>query len=532
MAAVVGAGIPLLTIVSLGWAAWAGAPKVPWFLQPKQPPPPVSSLDEELPDPFGTDQANGGDDVTAGAPATRPRAAIRIGWRQHPDRDIAIRSYYFGPVADDLVGVFRAVVLIYRGVRALGDDIVASADGFDSGVPRVVIPFSIYVGLPIGLVVGLAVTAILGLVYLVVSTLGLGIAFCLSFVLRGVDSVTCLAAGIGRICLECGGRVLTCPHYLCPECGRRHEDIRPGGYGVLRRHCVCGHPMATMLLTGAAALQGICPAEDCNGYLPPRFGRTREVVIPLFGPNRSGKTRLMYMMTTGLRDRVRDMQGNVTYVGDTGERLDMIRDALAVQGNTEKTVMDRPRGLGLFIRLRRTTRLVYFFDAAGEFYTRADRIAELKYLNKARTYIFAADPLAAKAVWSQFPASMQAKLGAVRTGRGEVEKSFQATINQMHKVAERKRFRRPRSDLAFVVTKVDLLESGGVDVSSITGSPDAWVRSDQGLNMGNLARRAEHSFTEVNYFCTAAVESDGHVDASVQTLLSRVLDRGGLELKE
>jgi hypothetical protein len=260
------------------------------------------------------------------------------------------------------------------------------------------------------------------------------------------------------------------------------------------------------------------------------WGRTREIVVPLFGSTWSGKTRLMYMMTTALRDRARDLHGQVTYIGDTGERLALIGDALAGTGQTEKTLVERPRGLGLFVKLGRTKRLVYFFDAAGEFYTRPELIAELKYLNKARTYVFVADPLAAKAVWKQFPPATQDRLQQIRAARGEVEKSFQATINHMIKLARRSRLRGRTSELAFVVTKMDILRSAGVDVVPITSTTGEWARSSEGLNMGNLARRADHSFTAVNYFCTAAIESDGEVDASVQALLGAILDRGDLRL--
>jgi hypothetical protein len=529
VAAAVAVGLPVFTLVALTMAIWAGEPRVPSFLLPSQKPA-EAGAEQDLLDAFAEEDP--AEEPAASAPASGTRSSIQIGWRRHPDQAVALRSYYFGPLADDLVGGFRAVYLIWKGVRELASDAVDSIDRFDSGVPRVVIPFSIYVGLPVGMVIGLAVTLVVGLTYVVISALTLVIALCLIFVLRGLDTLFCFLAGIARICLDCGDRVATCPRYLCPDCGRQHDDIRPGGYGVLRRRCVCGQPMPTTLLTGAAALQGICPLRGCNGYLPPMWGRARVVVVPLFGATQTGKTRLMYMMTTALRDQIRDLHGQVTYIGDTGERLDMIRDSLALTGHTEKTIVERPRGLGLFVKVKRTKRLVYFFDAAGEFYTHMERITELKYLNKARTYIFAADPLAAKTVWSQFPASTQESLQRVRTGRGEVEKSFQATINQMHRIAERRRFRRNRSDLAFAVTKLDLMRSNGVDVSSIVDSTDEWVRSEDGLNMGNLARRAEHSFSAVNYCCTAAIETDGQVDSSVQKLLGEILDRGGLELKE
>jgi Double-GTPase 2 len=532
VAAVVAIGIPVFALGALASAIRAGEPKLPPFLRPKpkvaepDTTPSADDLFSSLPDDEAGDEAAG----EPAAEGTAPASAIRIGWKRHPDQAIALRSYYFGPLADDVVRGVRAVYLMCKATGQLADQAARSVDQFESGVPRVVIPVSLYVGRPIGLILGLAVTSVLGVTYVLISALSLAVAFCLCFLLRALDWFFCFAAGVARICLECGERVLKSPHYICPECGRQHDDIRPSGYGVLRRKCVCGQPMPTTLLTGAGTLQGICPAASCKGYLPPMWGRAREIVVPLFGSTWSGKTRLMYMMTTVLRDRVRDLHGEVTYIGDTGERLALIGDALAAGGQTEKTLVERPRGLGLFVKVGRTKRLVYFFDAAGEFYTRPELVAELKYLNKARTYVFVADPLAAKAVWKQFPPPMQDRLQQIRAARGEVEKSFQATINQMIRLARRNLLRRRSSELAFVVTKMDLLQSAGVDVAPITGATAEWARSSEGLNMGNLARRAEHSFTAVSYFCTAAIEADGHVDHSVQTLLGAILDHGDLRL--
>jgi hypothetical protein len=456
------------------------------------------------------------------------REGIRIGWPSHPDPDVAIPSYYFGPIVDDLLGavdttlsVFSAVQKSFKRLSDLGSD--ANAPFFN-----VVVPFSVSVGLPIGLALGIVVTAAVVLIYIIICAISLVVALCISFFLRGLDSVSCFIAGIARTCWTCGENVLPCPHYLCPACERLHRDIRPGSYGVVCRICVCGRRLPTMLLTGAAKLQGVCP--KCNAYLPRMFGRAAEIVVPIFGAQNVGKTRLMYMMILALKEWVYDQHGKVIYIGDAGERLDAIEDALRTSQHTEKTLPGPPRGLGLHIKFGLNNRLVYFFDAAGEMYTTHERLPELKYLNKAKTYVFVADPFSSKGVWSQLSDGEQDRLKRFRTPPGEVDKSFEATTNHMLKIAERKRWRDTRSYLAFVISKLDLLQSAGVDLGGAMNGTEGWVRKEAGLDLGDISRGARHSFGDVKYFCTAALEADGRADDSVEELLSWIFNRVGVQM--
>jgi hypothetical protein len=56
------------------------------------------------------------------------------------------------------------------------------------------------------------------------------------------------------------------PAFRCP-CGRIHHDLAPGRQGVLRRTCLCGHRLPTLLRTGKRALPALC--GHCHAPLPP-----------------------------------------------------------------------------------------------------------------------------------------------------------------------------------------------------------------------------------------------------------------------
>lgn len=56
------------------------------------------------------------------------------------------------------------------------------------------------------------------------------------------------------------------PAFRC-RCGRIHRDLTPGRQGVLRRTCLCGHRLPTLLRTGKQALPALC--GHCHAPLPP-----------------------------------------------------------------------------------------------------------------------------------------------------------------------------------------------------------------------------------------------------------------------
>lgn len=473
----------------------------------------------------GTTPATDGADPDDNGDGPQPvNRAIEVGGRRHPDRLVALRSYYYGPAMRDLLDARAALVLYYQLIASQAGGVISSAVDDGEVVFIIVAYWSMVIGLPVGYVVGSVLTAAVWLVYAVLSAVLLAVSIASSWILQSVDVISCLINGVTRTC-TCGERILTCPYYQCPDCGEHHRDIRPGPFGVLRRTCTCGKTMPTMLLTGRSRLTGMCP--KCHADLPPRFGRAPEIVIPLFGPPNVGKTRLMYMMTQVLLDWVREQHGEVRYVDDARERLDIIGDALRSSLHTEKTLIGPSKAIGMHIKFGPHNRLVYFFDAAGEMYTSYELLTELKYLNKAKAYVFVVDALSGQDVWAALPSAEQQRLEHFRTSAGELDRAFQATTSHMSKVTVRSS---TRSDLAFVVSKLDLLESAGLDTAPQTQDTRLWVSSETGLGLEDIARGASYAFENVRYFCTAARADEYGVDRTIWDLMGWIFSRSGVRM--
>ena len=94
-------------------------------------------------------------------------------------------------------------------------------------------------------------------------------------VLRGADSAFLGVKNIRMVCPACSERV-PYPGYVCPGggCARRHRDVRPGRFGIMRRRCQCGTRMSTLLLFGSSRMAAFCP--HCGHPLEHRPGEAPE----------------------------------------------------------------------------------------------------------------------------------------------------------------------------------------------------------------------------------------------------------------
>jgi hypothetical protein len=80
--------------------------------------------------------------------------AIEIGWRSHPDRDVAVRSYYFGPVVSDMVGSASAVWAAARSLVEFGQSMADASGDADWAAIGIVANAGIGTGMALGCALG------------------------------------------------------------------------------------------------------------------------------------------------------------------------------------------------------------------------------------------------------------------------------------------------------------------------------------------------------------------------------------------
>ncbi|WP_087101507.1 hypothetical protein [Nocardiopsis sp. JB363] len=339
-------------------------------------------------------------------------------------------------------------------------------------------------------------------------------------VLRSVDGSLLLVRRIRMVCPRCFEH-MSYPSYACEDCGRPHRDVRSGARGVFRRRCVCGRDLPTLLLLGSADLRTLCP--HCDQVLEHRPGEAREFVLPLFGAAGAGKTRLTHGLHLALEYAAgRHVSARAVAMGrETVRRLRDSRPRLAPDHRVPPTPPGRrARGLTLRVEADRCALLVQLYDTAGEWFNTTERTEDLTYLGEATTFLLVLDPLAVPAVWNALTADEQHRLHGDRSRVSDPERAYMQVRDQVQRRYRGPGVGRPRTRLAVVVTRGDLLARTSLDPSGLP--PERWVREVMGAN--NLLRAARADFGTVATFVTSAVvDPDGRPDPSLAELLRWVL---------
>jgi Double-GTPase 2 len=449
----------------------------------------------------------------------QPRPAA--GPKLPPGADPAVVQYFYGPAVADARHALRTAYRDCRRYWRWGIRTIASAFSEDGAI--LTWPFGVgaAIGMAVGTVIGAVATVGCACIHLLAVGISAALVRATGTVLRIADSAVLRVKNIRMICPnpDCYQRV-PYPGYECPRkrCPRRHRDIRPGRFGILRRYCQCGEPMKTLLLFGSAGMSAFCPA--CGHALEHRPGSAPEIVLPFFGAAGAGKTRLLLSIVVQLQLWSRKERLAVEF-GDTATegRLDNASELLSPEIATGHTPPELPRAYVIRLGARKGRRLLHMFDAAGEFYYSTTRIQELGFLGQARTFILVIDPLSVDAFWDRLLPEQQADLKAVRSAAPSPELAYQRAHQEIEAMGVRLR----KTRLAVVFSRADLIEDPAGDVAT-------WACGELGL--GNLVRSARLNFSQTCFFRTAAVMTGGAVHESIPALMRWVLAGSGADLPE
>ena len=443
----------------------------------------------------------------------------------HIDRRRAVPQYFFGPAEADL----RAIVgdtakRIQYAIFAMQTFVGNPFQGV-LGYLGAAAAGAVWAGVEAGAIGGVIITLGIAIIHVLLIAAGAAVAAVLAALLRCTDGALRYAAGIRMTCPVCAETVRPYAAYECPGCGELHRDVRPGRFGVIKRTCVCGRRLSTLLLFGASRLTAVCPR--CGAKLPQRFGKAAEIVIPFFGCIKAGKTQLMYTLTSALSDLATETGGTVLPADDANrDEIERLRARMSITGSPGPTTPRSPEALVLRASFGPSERNIYLFDAAGELHYRPDRLDEMRYLDKAKTLVFVADPLAADGIWARLSADQQREYAAIRSDWAGVELAYELPREQIRRMGGKGHAMR----LAFVVTKADVL--AGTRVRAQFGSVREMVVDPDGMDLGNIAREAEQSFGHVDYLETAATtgeEAPPH--ESVEALARHLLDAEGIRFR-
>jgi hypothetical protein len=374
----------------------------------------------------------------------------------------------------------------------------------------------LFLGTLAGAVLLAAATAVQILFVIIFTWIGISAILAL----RAIDSTLLRIKGIRMTCPRCY-RHISYPSYRCPGCGVLHHDIRPGRYGVLRRHCgSCGKSLPTLLILGSYRMTAFCPFEGCEVQLADDEGTAAELMLAFFGGSNAGKTRLLTVMVMGLQDH--DAQQAIKFADRlTARRVGELTPAVFSNLPTSRTGPEQPRAYSLYVKAgRKNRRLVHLFDTAGEKFYESEKLAPLQFFRSSGTFIFVIDPLSIDSVWEQLKPSRRSEL-APRADHSPAYVFQQVVRNVEEMNVDLKQIR-----LGIAVSKADVLAreelpAPGQDSASV----ENWLEE---MKLDDLVRSMRHAFGEVRFFHTSAMLTEGHLAASVNELIDWSLAGSGL----
>jgi hypothetical protein len=287
------------------------------------------------------------------------------------------------------------------------------------------------------------------------------------------------------------------PAYRCPGCSALHRDIRPGRQGVLGRRCGCGALLPTTVLRAARRLEAVC--QRCETPLRPGSAALRDVRIPIFGDTSAGKTRFLYagldsLIDTTSRARIafgfpdEDSQNQATTA------LDLIRSGQ----DTVKTSATLPTALTCQVGTGPRSTLVHLFDAAGEDFRGAQMHDALGFLDNGHGLVYVLDPFSIGSVRDRMAGQNAEAIRLAHAAAGDPEIAYGEVVSRLRDsgvAAEGQR-------LAIVVSKVDLLKKGGLELPGDSDAIAEWLTE---MGVHNLVLSAQREFAEARYFTVASL---------------------------
>ena len=398
----------------------------------------------------------------------------------------AYRSYYLGPVFLDYALAVRTAATVAwqrsfagrpagpvpgaRPARSITQTLTDRWTNIGLYVPgnpsaAKAITFGPYLGALLGIAAGVAAGAGLGLAISAVFGIAIALTVIAAVVAAAVMRVLeVVMLRLRSITLECPAchRKATAPAYLCPHCPPAaralHRRLVPGLHGVFFRICRCGDRLPTLLVGKKYLLEAFC--QHCNAALPVNALTAPTLHIPVVAGRQAGKTVFMTAAVAGLERRSGDGSGASGFAfADPGSlpayvrARDALRHASFSEIGATVAVASAP-AFNIYLGTRRSRRLMYLYDAAGERFEQESGIETLRYLEHAGGVVVIVDPFS-------FPdlrrSTEPAILSDVRYSLVDVDEVVSRFAEGLRRTAGTRADRRLDARAAVVLTKRDAL---------------------------------------------------------------------------
>jgi len=269
-----------------------------------------------------------------------------------------------------------------------------------------------------------------------------------------LDKIFCTIKAIVSHCPNCQTK-FSMPMYIC-DCGREHDRLNPGYYGIFTRECECGRKLPTTFFNGRQRLNAQCPHCKCNIK---DGGLHASWCIPVIGGPSSGKTCYINMTMMSLEKDALSRYGlRFEHEKNGLDEYEENADRLSKGYLPEKTTDNRLRYYQFSLTSRNATKQqISLCDVAGELFDVSDGGQEINKqigFRYANAFILLIDPfsiseyrntVSTKANLTDYKGSMQRI--------DEMLDTFIRTLQNMFSIDAKAML---NTDVAVVFTKADV----------------------------------------------------------------------------
>lgn len=330
------------------------------------------------------------------------------------------------------------------------------------------------------------------------------------------------------------------PIHVCPTCSTEHTQLWPSVYGVFRHRClgilpsgdVCRTQLPTLGFLGRSQLAQLCPS--CNRELE-GIGTGTNIHIPIVGGPGVGKSHFIVLATKDLIEDYAPSHNITVEFPDSQHRSDfdaavqLLRDEKRLKKTDNAADYASAYNIQLKRSRFRVPKLVYIYDAAGEYFKFEDSAMKQVYFKYTHGILLIIDPFSIPAVYERYKDQLKTSTIEVAPSHQPLDDVFATMLTVLEYSLKVKPGRVVQRPVAVVVTKTDafledqigkpaaiqlMADNPGIhhEDDAIALLVEQFLRENGEANFVNSLR---NTFGRVRFFSVSAVGANSVGDSTL-----------------
>jgi Double-GTPase 2 len=265
---------------------------------------------------------------------------------------------------------------------------------------------------------------------------------------------------------------MSIPVHICPNCSTKHDRLWPSAYGILSHRCVgklpngttCNEKLPTLAILGQKKLLKKCP--ECGRVLEGLEGTN--IHIPIVGGPGVGKSHYIVTATRELMEKHAPAFGWNVSLPDTEHRRDyekcvgLINAGKRLAKTSDADISAKAYNLQIKHNPKQVVpKLLYLYDAAGEYYTSETKAEEQIYFKYVHGILLIIDPFSIDNVRNAYKERLNDDKtnGGIISPSGEnLDTVYENMLMLFETKLNHKRNKKMNTPIAVVVTKCDAFD--------------------------------------------------------------------------